>query len=333
MIDRRRLLAAGLATGLVSSLAAAGSALGPRSARAAEPGVLRIGYQKNGILAVAREQAAIEATRKPRGVSVRWVEFSFGPPLLEALNLGAIDFGQTGDAPPIFAQAAGAGLVYAAAQPNGGSGSAILLPKGSPIGSLADLKGKRVAFAKGSSAHNLTVAALEKAGLGYRDITPVLLAPADGAAAFVGGTIDAWTVWDPYFAIAEEGQGARILVQAPDITPTNNFFLANKGFAEERPEVLKAAIAALGEVAVWCESNRPSVAASLSKITGVPLAATRRAVDRIRFVIAPMDAAVTAEQQRIADRFHAIGVIPRSVRVSDIVWTPPVTTTKTQNNG
>ncbi|MEN3212709.1 aliphatic sulfonate ABC transporter substrate-binding protein [Methylorubrum populi] len=325
MLDRRQLLAAGLA--------AAGTALPLRRADAVEPGVLRIGYQKNGILAVAREKAAIEAALKPRNVSVRWVEFSFGPPLLEALNLGAIDFGQTGDAPPIFAQAAGAGLVYAAAQPKGGSGSAILLPKGSSIATLADLKGKRVAFAKGSSAHNLTVAALETAGLTYRDITPVLLAPADGAAAFAGGTIDAWTVWDPYFAIAEEGQGARILVQASDITPTNNFFLANKAFAEEQPDVLKAAIAALGEVAVWCEANRPSVAASLSKITGVPLAATRRAVERIRFVIAPMDAAVTVEQQRIADRFHAIGVIPRPVRVSDIVWTPPETRNKTQNNG
>lgn len=325
MLDRRQLLAAGLV--------AAGTALPLRHARAVEPGVLRIGYQKNGILAVAREQAAIEAALKPRNVAVRWVEFSFGPPLLEALNLGAIDFGQTGDAPPIFAQAAGAGLVYAAAQPKGGSGAAILLPKGSSIATLADLRGKRVAFAKGSSAHNLTVAALERAGLSYRDITPVLLAPADGAAAFAGGTIDAWTVWDPYFAIAEEGQGARILVQAPDITPTNNFFLANKAFAAERPEVLKAAIAALGAVAVWCEANRPSVAASLSRITGVPLAATRRAVERIRFVIAPMDAAVTAEQQRIADRFHAIGVIPRPVRVSEIVWTPSETPNKTQNNG
>ena len=84
---------------------------------------------------------------------------------------------------------------------------------------------------------------------------------------------------------------------------------------------------------MWCEANRPSVAASLSRITGVPLAATRRAVERIRFVIAPMDAAVTAEQQRIADRFHAIGVIPRPVRVSEIVWTPSETPNKTQNNG
>ncbi|CAO4163243.1 aliphatic sulfonate ABC transporter substrate-binding protein [Methylorubrum populi] len=326
MLDRRRLLAASLA-------AAAGTALGTPAPLAAEPGLLRIGYQKNGILAVAREQAAIEAALKGQGVGVRWVEFSFGPPLLEALSLGAVDFGQTGDAPPIFAQAANANLVYAAAQPRGGSGSAILLPKGSNIATLAELKGKRVAFAKGSSAHNLTVAALEKAGLSYRDITPVLLAPADGAAAFAGGTVDAWTVWDPYFAIAEAGEGVRILAQAPDITPTNNFFLANKGFAEERPQVLKAALAALGEVALWCEANRPSVAASLSKVTGVPVAATRRAVDRIRFVIAPMEADVAAEQQRIADRFHRIGVIPRPVRISDIVWSPPEAPAPSPKNG
>ena len=317
MLHRRHLLAAGLATALV-----------PRASRAAEAGVLRIGYQKNGILAVAREQAAIEARLKGQGATVRWVEFSFGPPLLEALNLGAIDFGQTGDAPPIFAQAAGANLIYAAAQPNGGSGAAILLPKGSTIGSLTELKGKRVAFAKGSSSHNLIVAALEKAGLTYRDITPVLLAPADGAAAFAGGTIDAWTVWDPYFAIAEQGEGVRVLAQASEITPTNNFFLANKTFAEEQPTLLDGALAALGEVAVWCEANRGSVAASLSRITGVPLAATRRTVDRIRYVIAPMDETVTAEQQRIADRFHGLGIIPRPIRVADIVRPP-----RNPNNG
>ncbi|KAB1072964.1 aliphatic sulfonate ABC transporter substrate-binding protein [Methylobacterium planeticum] len=310
MLTRRSLIAAGLSAAAVRAGAAEGTPL-------------RIGYQKNGILVVAKEQGAIEARLRPLGVTVSWVEFSFGPPLLEALNLGSIGFGQTGDAPPIFAQAAGANLVYAAAQPGGGSGSAILLPSGSPIRTLADLKGKRVAFAKGSSAHNLTIAALEKAGLSYRDIVPVILAPADGAAAFARGAIDAWTVWDPYFAIAERGEGVRVLAQAADIVPTNNFFLANRSQAEAQPAVIAAAIAALGEVAVWCEANRGSVAASLSRVTGVPLDATERTVGRIRYTIAPMTPAVAAEQQRIADRFHELGVIPRPIRVADIVWTPP----------
>ncbi|HEV7439713.1 MAG TPA: aliphatic sulfonate ABC transporter substrate-binding protein, partial [Methylobacterium sp.] len=264
-----------------------------------------------------------EARLRPLGITVRWVEFSFGPPLLEALSLGSIAFGQTGDAPPIFAQATGADLVYAAAQPGGGSGSAILLPTGSTIRTLADLKGKRVAFAKGSSAHNLTIAALEKAGLTYRDIEPVILAPADGAAAFARGSVDAWTVWDPYFAIAERAEGVRVLAQSADIVPTNTFFLANRTQAEAQPAVIAAAIDALGEVAAWCEANRGSVAASLSRVTGVPLDATERTVGRTRYTIAPMSPAVVAEQQRIADRFHGLGVIPRPVRVEDIVWAPP----------
>ncbi|MBN4094810.1 aliphatic sulfonate ABC transporter substrate-binding protein [Methylobacterium sp. OT2] len=319
MLDRRALLAALAALPLAPALA---PALVP-GARAAEPGVLRIGYQKNGILVVAKQQKIIEKRLEPLGYAVRWVEFSFGPPLLEALSLDGIDLGQTGDAPPIFAQAARSNLVYAAAQEAGGSGAGILLPKGSEIRSLAELKGKRVAFAKASSSHNLTIAALEKAGLSYADIEPVTLAPADAAAAFARGSIDAWTIWDPYFAIAEQGEGVRVLVRATDVTPQNNFFLASRPFAESRAPVLTAAIDALGEVAAWCTQNRGAVAELLSQDTGVPLAATRRAVDRTDYVIGPMTDRVAAEQQRVADRFHALKLIPKPIRIADAVWTPP----------
>lgn len=311
MLDRRSLLAALAALPLA------------RSARAAEPGVVRIGYQKNGILVVAKQQGIIEKRLEPLGQSVRWVEFSFGPPLLEALSLDGIDLGQTGDAPPIFAQAARSNLVYAAAQEAGGSGAGILLPKGSAIRSLAELKGRRVAFAKASSAHNLTIAALEKAGLNYADIEPVTLAPADAAAAFARGSIDAWTIWDPYFAIAEQGEGVRVLARATDITPQNNFFLASRPLAETRAPVLTAVIEALGEVAAWCTQHRGAVAELLSQGTGVPLAATRRAVDRTDYVIGPMTERVVAEQQRVADRFHALKLIPKPVRIADAVWTAP----------
>ncbi|MDP4005682.1 aliphatic sulfonate ABC transporter substrate-binding protein [Methylobacterium sp. NEAU K] len=313
MLDRRTLLAASLAA--VPTL---------RGARAAEPGVLRIGYQKNGILVVAKQQGIIERHLEPLGQTVRWIEFSFGPPLLEALSLDGIDFGQTGDGPPIFAQAArSSGLVYAAAQESGGSGAGILLPRGSTIQTLADLKGRRVAFPKASSAHNLTVAALEKAGLRYADIEPVTLAPADAAAAFARGSIDAWTIWDPYFAIAEAGEGVRVLALATDITPQNNFFLASRPFAETRGAVLTAALDALGEVAAWCTQNRGAVATLLSQGTGVPLTAARRAVGRTDYVIGPMNARVTAAQQAIADRFHALKLIPTPIRIADALWTAP----------
>lgn len=309
MISRRTLLA--------TALAAASSPL-----RAAEPGVVRIGYQKNGILVVAKQQGAVEARLKPLGITVRWSEFSSGPPLLEALGLGSVDFGQTGDAPPIFAQAAGANLVYAAAQPGGGSGSAILVPTDSPVRSVADLKGRRVAFAKGSSAHNLTVVALEKAGLAYADIEPVYLSPADGAAAFNRGAVDAWTVWDPYFAMAERAPTTRVLIRVADLERTHNYFLANTETAQGQPAILAVLLDILGEVAAWCEANRPEVAATLSKVTKVPVEASQRAVERIRFTIARMDSETIADQQRIADRFHGLGLIAKPIRIADAVWTP-----------
>ncbi|UMY16614.1 aliphatic sulfonate ABC transporter substrate-binding protein [Methylobacterium organophilum] len=313
--------------GFLAGALAAGLPLGAASpARAGEEKVFRIGYQKNGILVVAKQRGSVEERLARLGWSVRWTEFSFGPPLLEAANVGGIDFGQTGDAPPIFAQGAGADIVYAAAQEAGGSGAAILLPKGSEIRSLAELKGKRVAFAKGSSAHNFTIAALEKAGLTYRDIEPVTLAPADAAAAFARGSVEAWTIWDPYFAVAEAGEGVRVLTLATDVARPNNFFLAHAGFARRQGVVLAEAIEALAGVARWCEAHRDEVAALLSKGTGVPLAATRRAVDRTDYVIGPMSPAAVAEQQRIADRFHALGLIPKPIRVADAVWPAPART-------
>lgn len=311
MLDRRALLAA------LAALPVA------RPAGAAEPGVLRIGYQKNGILVVAKQQGLIEKRLEPLGQTVRWTEFSFGPPLLEALSVGGIDIGMTGDAPPIFAQAARANMVYAAAQEGGSSGAGILLPKGSDLQSLADLKGKRVAFAKGTAAHNLTIAALEKAGLSYADIEPVTLAPADAAAAFTRGGVDAWTIWDPYLAIAERGEGVRVLAYATAITPQNTFLLASRPFAETRAPVLGAAIEALDAVAAWCTQNRGAVAELLSQGTGVPLAATRRAVDRAEYAFGPMTDRVIAQQQAVADRFHALNLIPKPIRIADAVWTAP----------
>src|ERR1700730_7656280 len=95
MIDRR--------TFLGTSAVAALAGLAPALAQA--PTEIRIGYQKNGVLVVAREQAALEKRFAPSGITVSWLDFPSGPPLLEAMNAGSVDFGQDGDTPPIFAQA------------------------------------------------------------------------------------------------------------------------------------------------------------------------------------------------------------------------------------
>ena len=291
------------------------------SAISAEPlKELRIGYQKIGALLIVKAQKALEQQFEPQGVRVRWIEFAFGPPLLEALGAGAIDYGYTGDAPPIFAQAARAKLLYAAAIPARGYGQAIVVPAASSIQDVSGLAGKKVAVAKASSAHNLLVAALESAKLPWTAITPIYLAPPDAAAAFVRGAVDAWSIWDPFFAIAELKQKARALSLDRSVTTQNSFFLVNSGFAATHPEVVAAINGAVATSTTWADRHRGQVAAILAEASGVDLAAEQRSVDRAEFTFGPLNNDVLAQQQEVADRFQKLGLIPAPIRVRDIVW-------------
>ncbi len=310
-MDRRQLLLS----------AAAFAATGPAMAQTQAPRELRIGFQKGGVLLIAKQQGVLEKRFALQGITIKWVEFQFGPPLLEALNVGSIDYGPTGDAPPIFAQAARANLLYVATQEAAGSGAAILLPPNSPIQTLQDLKGRKIAFAKASSSHNLTIAAIEKAGLQPTDFTPVYLPPADARAAFERGSVDAWTIWDPFFALAETRPGVRILSLAKGIVAQNSFFLANRDFTGRHPEIVTAINEELAKVATWAETHRGEVAGVLSAATGIDVEPWKRAVDRTEFVISPLNERVIEEQQRVADRFHRLGLIPNRIAVRDIVWT------------
>jgi len=282
---------------------------------------IRIGYQKNGVLVIARQRATLEAHFAPQGIAVKWVEFSSGPPMLEAMNVGSIDYGAVGDSPPVFAQSAGAAIVYAAGQPIT-NGQGILVPNNSPIRTIADLRGKRLGFTKGSSAHNIVVQTLEKAGLGYADITPVYLTPPDAGPAFATGSIDAWAIWDPYFAIGETKQNGRILVNASEITKTNSFYIANRDFAKTHGPVLQAIIDVTSSTGKWAETHRDEVAKSLSAVTGIPLDIQTVAANRSAFAVGPVTEDIIATQQGVADRFFKLGLIPRPVVVRDAVWKP-----------
>jgi sulfonate transport system substrate-binding protein len=285
---------------------------------------IRIGYQKNGVLVIARQRATLEQHFAPQGIAVKWVEFSSGPPMLEAMNVGSIDYGAVGDSPPVFAQAAGAAIVYAAGQPIT-NGQGILVPASSAIRGIADLKGRRVGFTKGSSAHNIVVQTLEKAGLTYADITPVYLTPPDAGPAFANGSIDAWSIWDPYFAIGETRQNGRILVNASDITKTNSFYIANRDFAGKHGQVLQQIIDVTASTAKWAEQNRDEVAKALSAVTNIPLDIQTVAANRSSFAVGPVTDDIIATQQGVADRFFKLGLIPKPVVVRDAVWKPAQT--------
>ena len=292
-------------------------------ARAAAPiGQFRIGYQKIGTLPLLKARRVLEDALAPQGVAVSWHEFPAGPPLLEALNGGAIDFGYTGDTPPVFAQAAGADLLYVASQPAPGQSSAILVRGNSPVRALADLKGRTVAVTKGSSAHNVLVRALRHAGLTWRDIRPAYLAPSDAAAAFRQGAVDAWSIWDPFYAVAQQDPDTRVLTDAEGIAPSNQFFLARRPVVRAAPGVITQVIGEVARATKWIEANQDELVRLLSRETGVPEAAERVAAARGNYDVGLITDSVVAQQQAIADTFHDLGIIPRPIRVRDAVWTP-----------
>jgi sulfonate transport system substrate-binding protein len=281
--------------------------------------VVRIGFQKYGKLVLLKSKGTLESKLKAAGYQVVWTEFPSGPPLLEALNVGAIDFGNTGEAPPIFAQAAGAPIQYVAYEPPAPKGEAILVPKDSKLTSVADLKGKKVALNKGSNVHYLLVKALEKAGVKYSEIETAFLAPADARAAFERGSVHAWVIWDPFQAAAEAATGARTLADGRGLVANHQFYLGRRAFVEANAKALDVVLSELSEVDDWAKRDIKAVSEQLSPSVGLPVPVLEVALKRQSYGIKPIDGAVIKEQQNIADTFFELGLLPKKITISDAV--------------
>jgi aliphatic sulfonates family ABC transporter substrate-binding protein len=310
--NRRALLAAGAALTV--------TACAPVRRKApARP--VRIGYQRYGLLLVAKARGRLDKQLESAGHGrPEWIEFPSGPPLLEAMSAGAIDVGTTGDTPPIFAQAAGVPLRYVAAQRLVGGGEAILVHPGAGIARVADLKGRAVGFTKGSSAHMFIVQALLKAGLGLSDIRPVYLAPADAVSAFAKRAIDAWVTWDPYFALAERDQGAVVLATRATTPRSDGFYLASKSFVEQSPDTLSDLLDGLAADALWGNAHQDEVARIIATSNGLPPEILLKALRREPLGVQPMELLDIRQQQVGADLFAELKLIPSPVRVADATW-------------
>lgn len=278
---------------------------------------VRIGYQKYGTLTLLKGRGTLEKRLAEQGVGVKWTEFPAGPVLLEGLNVGSIDFGTVGEAPPIFAQAAGANLVYVGNEPASPASEAIVVPKGSGLRTLADLKGKKIALNKGSNVHYLLLKALEKAGVAYADIQPVFLPPADARAAFERGSVDAWAIWDPFLAAAEKQLGARVLADGKGLVANYQFYLASRTYAEKNPEILRIVLDEVAKVDDWGRNNPDEVATILSAQTGLSKEVVALAASRYAYGVKPVSVDVIASQQRVADAFSSLKLIPKTIVVKD----------------
>jgi sulfonate transport system substrate-binding protein len=299
------------------------AAMLPTFAHGAElPPSFRVGYQKGTvILLLTRQRQGFETRLQKLGINqVNWIEFQFGPPMLEAITAKSVDLGSVGDTAPIFAQAGGGDIVYSLAVPT--SPHAVLVPEHSPLRTLADLKGKQIAVAKGSSAHNFLIKALKIGGLSWNDIRPAYLGPAEASPAFNSGKIDAWAIWDPYFALAEEKFAARVIAspaQYPSLAGLS-FFVASSHFAQHYPAALHAVNDALIDTIKWADTHRDDVARLAAEVTGLELSIQQRAIARAPYGYSDFTPALLDEQQATADAFFAQKLIPKKINIRDIVW-------------
>lgn len=307
-----------------TSGAGADNAKSPDSGKAAEEEPkeskeLRFGYQKYGTVNILKAQGHLDKRLEAEGYKITWTEFPGGPQLLEALNVGSIDVGHTGEAPPIFAQAAGAPLVYLGHEPASPGSEGILVPKDSKIGSVADLKGKKVALNKGSNVHYLLVKALEQAGVAYEDIDTVFLKPGDARVAFDNGSVDAWVIWDPFLAAAQTATGAKLLLDGKNLVANHEFYLASRSFAEGNQAAIDSVLDELNKVDAWAKANQKEVAALLSPQLGIDIPALELASGRREYGLLPIDDSIISAQQQIADTFFKLGLIPTEIQIKDAV--------------
>jgi sulfonate transport system substrate-binding protein len=335
---KRKLLAipvvalAGLAAAACSSSGSSSSASAPASApvpaSASASGsvnlssvTLNIGDQKG---------TGAEAVLKAAGLlnslpfKVTWDDFTSGPPLLEAAASGSVDVGGVGDAPPVFAASGGEGIVVVGARtvPSGDQ-DAVVVPKGSAITSIAQLKGKKIAYGTGSSANYQLLTVLNKAGLTSKDVSLVSLQPAGALAAFTSGSVDAWDIWPPYVQQVVAEDGAKVLAEGPQYGSPYSFEVASKSAVAnpDKAAAIQDYLTILDKAYVWAEKNPDAWGAAWGAAANLPASVTDEAAKVDFTVPVPITPAVTASLQGLVTQFFKAGQIPNDVNMSGYVTT------------
>jgi sulfonate transport system substrate-binding protein len=316
----RRQTTLGLLGICIVALGAAGSAHADD-----RPNEVHIGYQKSStLIAILKANGELEKDLAKLGVSVDWSEFQNGLPVLEALNVGAIDVSaDVADTVPVFAQAAGANLTYIASEAPSPSAQALLVSKSSPIHSVKELKGRKIAVTKGAGSHYLLIAALAREGLNFKDITPAYLSPSDGRAAFEKGAVDAWVTWDPFVAAAVTQSGARILTDGKGLANYNRYYLASSTFAAARPDVLRVIFDKLKTTGQWVKKNPDAAVKILAPVWKLDPAIIAQANSHRSYDVREVTPENLADEQKIADTFFTQHLLPRAIKASESqIWSP-----------
>ncbi|MDI3384403.1 ABC transporter substrate-binding protein [Xenophilus aerolatus] len=305
-LGRRRLIAG-------VGLGAAGLALPAIGLHAQGRPLLKAGDQKGGL------RALLEAADALQGLAydIQWSEFPAAAPLAEALNANAVDSGPIGDAPLIFALAAGTRVKAIGANRSDAYGTAVLVRPDSPLKTAADLKGRSVATNRGSIGHFVTLKAVVAAGLKPEDVNLRFLAPADAKLALTQGSVDAWATWEPYTALAETSGHARVLASGRGLLPGLSYLAATDAAIAAKRPVLQDFLQRVVRAQAWSYRNVDAFSATLARIIGIPPEAAKLQFERRQQKWVPIDAAVVADQQRTADFYREVGLIRQPLQVAN----------------
>ncbi|GAA0828827.1 ABC transporter substrate-binding protein [Cupriavidus pauculus] len=274
--------------------------------------LLKAGDQKGGLRALLEAADAL----KDLSYDIQWTEFPAAAPLAEALNAGAVDSGPIGDAPAIFALAAGTRIKLIGANRSDPYGTAVLVRPDSPLKTAADLKGKRIGTNRGSIGHFVALKALSSAGLRPEDVDIRFLPPADAKLALTNGSVDAWATWEPYTAMAETSGHARVLVSGRGLWSGLSYLAATDAALAAKRAVLGDFLQRIVRAQAWSYQHVPEFSATLARIIGIAPEAARLQFERRRTQWQPIDAELIAVQQQTADFYLKSGLLKQRLDVA-----------------
>ncbi|WP_173380518.1 aliphatic sulfonate ABC transporter substrate-binding protein [Azospirillum sp. B510] len=293
----------------------------PRPAQPPAPLVdLPIGYQKFGTSSILKMRGAVEQRLAAHGYRVTWSEFVSGPQMMDALGSKEVEFVATGEAPPVFAQAAGVPLVYVGYDPPAPNAEALLVRRDSPFRGTADLRGRTVALHTGSNVHYFLLRALQAYGLTLDDVRIVHMQPAAALEALLDEMVDAWAIWDPLLSSAQIRDDTRVLTDGNGLVPNHQFYLANQSFADRNPEAVAILLDEVGKAGEYAALHAAEAARSMTRDLGIAAPALELAFSRLTYGAKPLDDRAVRRQQAVADSFHASGLLKSSISVRDAVW-------------
>lgn len=278
-----------------------------------------VGYQKGDPADISRTRGVLVKKMKAKGYQVAFKEFQDGSALMTALKSGSINYARLGDTPPITAQTSGVKLTYIAAGASKEKGTGILIPATSNIKSVKELKGKRVAYTKGTSSQYLLLSALKKAGMSASDITWVNMDQSAANVAFSKGKVDAWATWDPYTSQAQVQQNAKLLTTGEGgISYNRDFIVAMASFAKNNTDASGYLTEYMSEDMNWANTHKTKLITMMMKSLNLSKAVVTKMVDRRSYSMGSMTTKIVKQQQKIADTFYSAGLLDKDVKVSKI---------------